>query len=196
MDMNLLTIKLIYLGFVVVTIVIRWPYNKANKNNKIAKDQKSPLEKGLLTLATIGMVLLPISHTFSPIWHFANYNTPLWAQATGIALIAPTAWLFYRSHKDLGVNWSPTLEVRENHTLVTRGVYQSIRHPMYTSIWLWVLVQGLLLSNFIAGWSGLVAFGLLYALRVKHEEKMMINQFGQQYQDYMVNTNRLLPKLR
>jgi protein-S-isoprenylcysteine O-methyltransferase Ste14 len=104
-------------------------------------------------------------------------------------------YLFWKSHHDLGQNWSPTLEVRAEHTLITNGIYQSIRHPMYSSIWLWSLAQALLLPNYIAGFSGLISFGALYFLRVGNEEKMMLDQFGDEYQGYMQRTGRVLPKL-
>ena len=43
-------------------------------------------------------------------------------------------WLFYRSHADLGTNWSITLEVREGHRLITQGVYRGVSHPMYSAL--------------------------------------------------------------
>jgi protein-S-isoprenylcysteine O-methyltransferase Ste14 len=104
-------------------------------------------------------------------------------------------WLFYRSHADLGQNWSVTLELRKGHQLVKQGVYRSIRHPMYASIWLWCLAQGLLLENWLAGWYALLAFGLMYFVRTPREEQMMCECFGQEYHDYMRETGRLFPRL-
>jgi protein-S-isoprenylcysteine O-methyltransferase Ste14 len=48
-----------------------------------------------------------------------------------------------------------TLEVREQHALVTTGVYSRVRHPMYSA---WALAQALLLPNWIAGPAGLIGF--------------------------------------
>lgn len=104
-------------------------------------------------------------------------------------------WLFWRSHCDLGKNWSPTLEVREGYTLVSNGVYQTIRHLMYTSVWLLCVAQGLLLPNWIAGFAGLVSFGIMYVLRIGNEEQMMLEQFGNEYQVYMQQAKRLVPYL-
>jgi protein-S-isoprenylcysteine O-methyltransferase Ste14 len=104
-------------------------------------------------------------------------------------------WLFWRSHTDLGRNWSVTLEVRKGHQLVSNGVYRSIRHPMYASIWLTSVAQGLLLQNWLAGWPGLVTFGLMYFVRISREERMMCEVFGQQYRDYMRQTGRIFPQL-
>ena len=55
--------------------------------------------------------------------------------------------MFRRSHKDLGRNWSISLEIREEHKLVTRGVYSLIRHPMYTAFLLMAVGQAFLISN-------------------------------------------------
>ena len=64
---------------------------------------------------------------------------------------------------------------------------------MYTSLWLWAMAQALLLTNWIAGLSGIITFGFLYFLRVGNEEKMMLEQFGEQYQAYRQRTKRLVP---
>jgi len=104
-------------------------------------------------------------------------------------------WLFWRSHGDLGRNWSPSLQLREGHELVTGGVYRSIRHPMYASMWLWGVAQALLLQNWIAGWAGLVSFVPLYLLRVPREERMMLDEFGEEYRSYMNRTGCIIPRL-
>ena len=113
---------------------------------------------------------------------------------TGIVVYILSLYLFWKSHHDLGKNWSPTLEIREQHTLIIDGIYKKVRHPMYTSIWLWCIAQALLLPNYIAGFSGIISFALLYFLRVDNEEKMMLEQFGEDYEIYMQNTGRFLPK--
>jgi len=102
-------------------------------------------------------------------------------------------WLFYRSHADLGTNWSITLEVREQHRLVTQGVYRHIRHPMYLALALYSLGQALVIPNWVAGPSNLVAFAILLALRVHAEERMMFREFGDEYASYSARTKRLIP---
>jgi protein-S-isoprenylcysteine O-methyltransferase Ste14 len=108
-------------------------------------------------------------------------------------VFAAALWLFHRTHKDLGRNWSVTLEVRDRHTLVTNGVYSRVRHPMYLAFWLWAVAQALLLPNWIAGPAGLIGFGTLFFLRVGREEALMIETFGDEYRRYMARTSRILP---
>jgi len=101
--------------------------------------------------------------------------------------------MFHRTHEALGRNWSVTLEVRENHRLVTEGIYRYLRHPMYTAFWLWALAQALLLPNWIAGPAGLLGFGTLYFFRVSREEQLMLDTFGEEYRAYMARTRRIIP---
>ncbi len=153
------------------------------------------LETTLLILVGVGSLLLPVLYLVTPWLAFADYHIPAFGPWCGTSLMVPALWLFYRSHADLGQNWSVTLELRKGHQLVKRGVYRSIRHPMYASILLWDVAQGLLLQNWIAGWCALVTFALLYLLRTPREERMMCEYFGQEYRDYMRQTGRLFPSL-
>jgi protein-S-isoprenylcysteine O-methyltransferase Ste14 len=78
---------------------------------------------------------------------------------------------------------------------VTRGIYGLVRHPMYASQWLWVLAQPLLLQNWIAGFIDLLIFVPFYYLRVKTEEQLMQQQFGDQYRSYMKKVGAVFPRL-
>jgi protein-S-isoprenylcysteine O-methyltransferase Ste14 len=130
---------------------------------------------------------------------FANYGLPkrtsLIFNLFGFALLIIALWLFRRAHTDLGLNWSPYLKIRDRHSLITRGVYQYIRHPMYASRWFWCSAQAFLLQNWIAGLIGLFAFAPLYMIRVTREEQMMLKHFGEDYRLYMNQTGRIFPNI-
>ncbi|HEV8336512.1 MAG TPA: isoprenylcysteine carboxylmethyltransferase family protein, partial [Candidatus Polarisedimenticolia bacterium] len=98
-----------------------------------------------------------------------------------------------RSHADLGTNWSITLEVREKHRLVTQGLYRRVRHPMYLALLLYSVGQGLVLPNYVVGPSYAVAMALLVALRIGPKERMMLEEFGKDYEEYMARTKRVVP---
>jgi protein-S-isoprenylcysteine O-methyltransferase Ste14 len=112
----------------------------------------------------------------------------------GVFLLACSVFIFWHAHMDSKSNWSPTLEIHKDHTLVTNGIYRYIRHPMYASQLLWVIAQILLLQNWLAGPLDLVFFIPFYFLRVQAEEKMMLESFGDQYRDYMKKVGGLIPK--
>ncbi|NWG07945.1 MAG: isoprenylcysteine carboxylmethyltransferase family protein [Chloroflexi bacterium] len=176
-------------------IVIRAPLNQKRKAEKMSERRVTGQEKWFLFLLWIGMFILPIIYAATDWLDFARYQLPAWAGWTGGALIAGAVIVFWRAHADLGLNWSPTLEIREKHELITRGIYGVIRHPMYASQWLWSAAQALLLQNWIAGLASLAVFIPFYFLRVKAEEQLMLEQFGDQYRSYMEKVGAVFPKL-
>lgn len=187
--------NIVYAVGFVVFYRIRGIYIKRTKPEAKVVNRMDAQEKLLLMGMAPGTLVLPLLYLFTPWIDFAAYDLPPVVQAVGAGLMALSLWLFWRSHADLGQNWSVTLQLREGHELVTRGVYRRIRHPMYSSIWLWAIAQGLMLENWLAGWSVAPAFAAMYFLRTPREEQLMIEQFGDAYRDYMKRTGRVMPKI-
>jgi protein-S-isoprenylcysteine O-methyltransferase Ste14 len=184
--------KAVILAASVVMIVIRAPHGQRSRHVKVIKSRKGTLEMVLLTLAWLGF-FVPLVWVASPAFSFAEYPLRAGALAAGIAGLTVGLWFFYRSHADLGPNWSITLEVREQHRLITDGIYRRVRHPMYMALLLYSVGQALVIPNWVAGPSYLIAFGTLFAFRLRAEERMMLQQFGGQYAEYMARTKRLVP---
>jgi protein-S-isoprenylcysteine O-methyltransferase Ste14 len=180
---------------IVAESVVRVPLNQKRKAEKKIVRQVTGKEKSMLFLLWGGMFVLPILYAATNWLDFANYTLPAWAGWLGAALIVGAVFVFWRAHADLGLNWSPTLEIREKHTLITRGIYSVIRHPMYASQLLWSVAQILLLQNWIAGFSSLLVFFPFYFMRVPAEERLMLEQFGDQYRSYMQKVGGVFPKL-
>jgi len=151
------------------------------------------MEIVLLIGAAIGTTLIPLVWATTGFPSFANYPLHPIAFALGMVALVIGNWLFYRSHADLGLYWSVTLQMREHHQLMTSGVYKRIRHPMYTAMFIQGLGHLLFIPNWIAGPAWLITFGTLYLVRVGHEERMMLDRFGSDYDSYMRRTGRLLP---
>ncbi len=175
-------------------VAIRAPHGHRSRSVKVAKSHKTPLETGLLVLAWVGF-FVPLIWIASPAFSFAEYPLRSGPLISGVVCFVIGLWLFYRSHADLGTNWSITLEVREGHRLITQGVYRRVRHPMYSALALYSVGQALVIPNWVAGLSNLVAFAVLIALRVGAEERMMAQQFGNEYAAYTARTKRLIPHI-
>jgi len=187
--------EIVFWAALVVEMTIRAPINKARKKEKMTEQRVSSQEKLLLILLLLGMFIVPLIYSASTWLDFANYALPTWTGWIGAVLIVLALIVFWRAHVDLKTNWSPSLEIREKHELITRGIYGYIRHPMYASQWLWVIAQPLLLQNWLAGWLNLVIFIFFYSLRIRAEEKMMIDTFGEQYREYMKKVGAVFPNL-
>ena len=185
--------EVIFLVGFVVGSVIRKVYTFRYRGSKTTKKRKSLVDIILISFAGVGMAL-PLFYLFTPWLDFADYDLPGWLGWIGTAVFAMALFLLWRSHADLGQNWSAILQIRQEHSLVTDGIFRYMRHPMYAAHLLWAIAQGLLLENWLAGWVFLVTFIPMYLVRVPKEEKMMLEQFGEEYREYISRTSGMVPK--
>ena len=190
--MNPWIAKAMILTASVVMVVIRAPHGRRSRGVKVVRSDRGRREIALLTFAWIGF-LIPLIWVASPLFSFAEYSLRPWPFGAGVLCLAVGLWWFNRSHSDLGAYWSVTLELRENHRLITQGVYRYVRHPMYAALFVYAIGQALTVPNWVAGPSYLVAFGILFALRIGAEERMMLETFGDEYAAYRARTKRLVP---
>ncbi len=186
--------KIVFFVEFVAIVVTRAAHTAEYRALKTTLDKKKSLDIVLLGLSGIGM-LMPLVYVFSCVLDFADYTLPDWIGWIGAVVFAMAVWLHWRSHADLGRNWTPTLGIRNEHVIVTQGVYKYIRHPMYAAHWLWAIAQVLMLHNWIAGYSFIVVAVPQYLIRVNDEEQMMVGQFGEEYRAYMERTGRMIPRL-
>ncbi len=149
----------------------------------------------LVALVVFGQIGMPLLAIATPLLAFANYRPPNSALWFGIASFSFGLWLFWRSHADLGSNWSVSLELEREHRLVTSGVYSRIRHPMYASFFAMALAQAALIPNLMAGLAALVAVTILYVVRKPNEEAMMLEHFGSDYVAYMRRSGGVIPPM-
>jgi protein-S-isoprenylcysteine O-methyltransferase Ste14 len=92
----------------------------------------------------------------------------------------------------LGRNWSSNVTLKQDHTLVCRGPYTIVRHPIYTGFLLAMLGTALIVGEV----RGLVAVGLLFLafwLKSSMEERFMLEQFGLEYRQYQSQVKGLIP---
>ncbi len=185
--------NVVWAGGTLAWCALRFPFERSANRVPVARSQRSVREGVLLAGAMIGFGVVPFIYAVLGGFPFASYPFQPPLAYAGIALFVASLYLFWRTHRDLGANWSISLDVRERHSLVTHGVYAQVRHPMYAAFWLWALAQLLLLPNWIAGPAGMVGFAILFLGRVGREERMMIEAFGDEYRAYMARSWRLIP---
>jgi protein-S-isoprenylcysteine O-methyltransferase Ste14 len=184
----------VFMAFTAAYLTIRGAFiRRARNQHKI--DKGDVRDRALIALVGVGQIVLPLLFVWTRLLDFADRAQLSACLPLGAVAMAAGLWLFWRSHVDLGENWSVTLEIDAQHRLVTRGVYRFVRHPMYTSFFVSGLGQALLLANWIAGPAALAAVAVLVAVRVPNEEAMMIGQFGDEYRDYMRRTGGIVPRL-
>jgi protein-S-isoprenylcysteine O-methyltransferase Ste14 len=187
--------KFVFVILAIGWFLIRYEYARRSRRERIQRSDRGPRETALLLISLTGLGILPLAYVATAIPLFAAYTFhPIQAWLGLFAAIAALV-MFHLTHRALGRNWSISLDVREDHQLVTDGIYRRVRHPMYSAFWLWAIAQALLLPNWVAGFSGLVGFGILFFGRVAREERMMLETFGDSYRAYMARTGRVFPSI-
>ncbi len=185
--------KILWLAFGLGWALLRMQPGRRSRKTPVTYSGRGVREYVLLACSLGGLGIVPCIYLATRFPRFADYAFSPVQGYLGVAVYAAVLWLFYRTHHDLGANWSVSLDLRERHTLVTTGVYAFVRHPMYSGFWLMAVAQVLMLPNWVAGPAGLLGFGILFFGRVGREEKMMLEAFGDEYRAYMRRTARVVP---
>lgn len=176
--------------------VIRRPFARKSRRNVLLRDAMDAREKLLLGISLTGLGIVPAVYIATGFPAALDQPFSPARAVAGLLVFVAALVLFHATHKALGRNWSVTLAVRQEHSLVTGGVYRFVRHPMYTAFWMWAIAQALTLQNWLAGPAGLIGFGTLYLFRVGREEALMRETFGAAWDAYAARTPRVVPFLR
>lgn len=121
--------------------------------------------------------------TFSTI-HFPAYMRAL----AGLTALCLSGWL---ARNGLKIVFG---EKRERPCVIRKGVFGLVRHPIYLSAILFYLGLLLLFFSLIAAiiWLATIVF---YYYISRHEEKLLVAKFGQEYEEYMREVPMLMPRL-
>lgn len=185
--------KLTFVLLAVGWYAIRFEHARRSRRVAVRRDSRNSRENALLLISLSGLGILPLLYVATAFPRFADYTFRPAQAWIGVLFAVAALLLFQMTHRALGRNWSVTLQLRQDHKLITSGIYRKIRHPMYTAFWLWAVAQACLLPNWFAEFAGLVGFGVLFIGRIGREERMMLETFGDDYREYMSKTYRIIP---
>ncbi len=166
-------------------------------SDKQGHSQRSDLA-GEHALSDIGQLLLFV--IFITVWildsFIFSYSTfisdyvPLYVRVPIAIIILFSAGYFAK--KSHGIVFG---EVREEPSVIRKGVFSRVRHPMYLGALL--LYLGLLVLTFsliaVGIWVLIIVF---YYFNSKHEEKILLDKFGKDYEDYKKEVPMLIPLLK
>lgn len=92
----------------------------------------------------------------------------------------------------LGRNWSGVVTLKGGHELITSGPYALVRHPIYTGL-LTMFVATVIVRGYVAG---LIAMPFVFVslwIKLRHEEKLMLTKFPNEYAAYQQRVKCLIP---
>jgi protein-S-isoprenylcysteine O-methyltransferase len=92
----------------------------------------------------------------------------------------------------IGRNWSAIVELKQGHTLVRRGPYRVVRHPIYSGLLL-AMVGTAIGCGELGALLG-VAVGLAgWLAKARMEESFLLTRFPKEYGEYRRNVRTLIP---
>jgi len=111
------------------------------------------------------------------------------------ALMLAGVALFDTSSRAMGKNWAVAARTREDHTLVESGPFRLVRNPIYVALSLFMVAIAVAYGHL----ANLIVAVPVYALgtwmRVRHEERLLRDQFGAAYDAYAARVKRFVPGL-
>ena len=111
---------------------------------------------------------------------------------TGVVLcIAGFAFCIW-ARFTLGRNWSGVVTLKRGHELISDGPYALVRHPIYTGL-LTMFVATVIVLGHVAGIIAAPFVFLSIWIKLRHEEKVMLKQFPNEYADYQQRAKRIIP---
>jgi protein-S-isoprenylcysteine O-methyltransferase Ste14 len=131
---------------------------------------------------------------FSPLFSMPLLLEIILAVVT-VFIAAGSIWLVMTAVQTLGKQWAYAARLVSDHKLITEGPYRWVRNPIYTGMLGMLLATGLAVSHWIGLLPALVVFAIGTIIRVRSEETLLREAFGQDFENYTQNVSAVLPRI-
>ena len=181
--MGLLFVPMLILG---VVLLVKSP--KLLKKRLDAKEE-SASQKKIVSLSglffVLGFAVAGLDYRFG--WS----DVPSWAVITASAILLVSYGLYGEVMRE-NAFLSRTVEIQENQTVVDKGLYSIVRHPMY-AVTLWIFLSIPLVLGSLWSFLCFLPYVVLIVSRINHEEKLLETQLNG-YAEYKTRVKyRLFP---
>lgn len=122
---------------------------------------------------------------------FLPHSLIVYSMGLGLAFFGAAALANF-SRALLGRNWSATVQLKQEHELITTGPYRLVGHPIYTGLLMLFLGNAMMVGD----WRGLLAVAIVFASfwrKFRLEEVWLAKHFGEPYRLYQATTKALIP---
>ncbi|MGY5879877.1 MAG: isoprenylcysteine carboxylmethyltransferase family protein [Candidatus Thorarchaeota archaeon] len=194
--------RILFIGLYALFFSVRGYYRfvrpkRVESDTTVTERKEFGIAEGVITFSILGYFGATVLYLLNFSW-FAFTQIPAYPELVrwiGVALVLTSVPLLAWIHRILDRQYSPCLQIKKSHSLITEGPYSKVRHPMYTVLSLFSFGVALVTANFL-----IIGFALLLILPfhfvAKKEEKMLLETFGDNYSEYMKRTGRFFPRIR
>jgi protein-S-isoprenylcysteine O-methyltransferase Ste14 len=183
------------LGIILITVSIFWAgleiilaRTKRSQSADIRFD-KSSLRVLWVTIAlavNFGIVI-----SFQRIGYFGNgfQIYPI----VGLILIVCGLIVRWLAIFSLKRQFTVDVSITKDHRIIKNGIFRYVRHPAYAGSLLSFFGLGLFFSDYISMFVIFLPICLAFLYRIHIEEKVLVDNFGEEYVIYCASTKRLIP---
>lgn len=154
---------------------------------------KKHADKNSLAIIWITIIISVSACVYISIaYYLPIFSNPIYSYV-GIAIIIAGILLRFAAIISLGRFFTVDVTIREEHTLKKDGLYAYFRHPSYFASLLSFTGFGISVNNWLSLLIIVTAIIAAFSIRVKVEEKVLVEQFGSEYAEYQKNTYGFIP---
>jgi len=160
---------------------------------RAGKSVKQKSDKGSLGLIWAIIIIANFLSYFLSRWVPAGISDDQNIRYLGLALIVIGQVLRFTIVFSLGKFFTVNVAIAQDHKLKTDGFYRFIRHPSYSASLLSFAGYGITLNNWISLILVVSSVATAFLIRIRIEEKTLIDHFGGEYMEYIKRTKKLVP---
>jgi protein-S-isoprenylcysteine O-methyltransferase Ste14 len=180
-----LTYIYFYIALVIISLVSDKFFYTGQKTEN--KREKYDLTSHILALTWFSTLTLPVLE------YSIFQRNNLIVSIFGVLLVIFGTIIRGIGIKTLGNFFSRDVETWDNQAIVQTGIYKYIRHPAYTGNILQIIGFPLVLNAYLSLLMSFVTI-LVFLWRIKVEEAFLVERFPD-YEEYMMHTKKLIPKI-
>lgn len=184
---------IVMIAFFAIVLAVSIDFIEFQKRKQVKEEKKSIIETGSMFLFFFlfyGAIRFGIGRI-----DVQSDMLKMVLMMIGSLILILGCFVNIRGRFDLGKNWANQIKIYHDHTIISRGMYRHVRHPLYASI-IWMFFgASLIYLNAFAFLSNLLIFIPCMYHRAKQEEILLSNEF-EDYTYYQKQVGMFLPKPR
>lgn len=143
-----------------------------------------------------GVVLEAVGYSLMWLSDFWNRTPVLWQLILASALLIFAVSVSFQAASALGILLRIDASLSTGHKLIRSGPYRWVRHPVYTSFLCLLLGTGFLIAPWWLMLAGTAVFLCGTEIRVRVEDALLADHFGDEFAQYRRTVSAYLPGVR
>ncbi len=189
---NLIIAMALFICITVLILSIVADFLFYSREKNVKREQRSIVATGTMFMFFFiyyGVIRLKLGQV-----SFQNEFTENVLSAAGVIMVGAGTVINILGRLQLKENWANHIKIYDSHKLIKNGVYNAVRHPLYSSLMIMLLGGVLVYKSYLSFILTAFIFVPFMVYRAYQEEELLIKEFPE-YLEYKKSTGMFLPKI-